>query len=273
MFTWDNKAHTLLYRGTTLDVANVIKDTKPLNDNCRRIYAHTVSNGDSDKWAGGDMDDALSMPDLAPFLNAKADLIRSGKLRKLKLASSLVNKRSRTLSEHDGDWSIERQWDLKPFSSTKRLKVPTPHVRIVADFCLSGGINSSDIDAYGAFVWSIAQILEDNGTSVSIELRNIAEHYGFVTDLTIVLKQSGTYISPQALAQGFRSVYYRRAIFALEIKGASLFNQPIDSGLGTPRRHGQDCEYANGTLSFKIGASNNPDQCMTIFNKIFKGGS
>ena len=274
-FLFDSTKNLVTWRGTVQDVANCIAEgIKGANKTTVASFNDYVidESGAHNEWAGGSLETALTIPSLDTFLKAKQDLVKSGILRGIKPESTFKAKRRRVLSEHDGDWSFERRWDLKPFSSTHREQAPVPHIEILADFSISGMHSSKNVDEYGAYVWSIAQILEDMGVSTTIGIQNNTDWQGDGHSLiTVIAKQSGTYISPQALAQVFRSCYYRRAIFGMMAEARASANKTCGPNFGRPTQYQDSCSYNDGVLHFKIGCAKNPVQTIEAFKQIFGG--
>lgn len=229
---------------------------KSKNDSVQRIFKN-----DSDFY--GKLSDLKLFRqgeiDLKDYLKAKKTLENSDLFRKLKpKLESITPSRKRILSEYDGEWSLDRQWDLKPFSATKKILSQTKVLDIELDFSISCGAIKESIDAYGALAWALVQVIEKTGIQCNVSINFTAEDLnseGVKSDITIELKKAGQYLSPQILAATLNNTFYRRICFFMLSAISDVTDQIASSGLGTPTRNYNNVEFKNGKLKLYSNVS------------------
>lgn len=183
--------------------------------------------------------------DMAPFLRQREKL---AKLRtKLQEEIRPVGRvRRRCLSEHDGEWSMERQWEITPFNATRRETggyLPTLAVDI--DFSFSAGVDSDKIAEFGAFCWAVIDSLETAGITTELAVQNTGHlsSYGMKGDLegtnnglltNVSVKAAGEYIDTMTLARCFTPGFLRRGIFLAKYAAGDALGASLDSSLSTP---------------------------------------
>lgn len=275
-FTVDQDRRIVTFTGHHTEVTELLKNPVLTQLHNKREFINQSSDDTPDliEFNGGTYQNALIYPDIQPFLKAKSKLTESGLLNRLQSIQSPIPKRRRVLSEHDGDWNFDRQWDISPFNSTARLPVSQPFVAIRADFSINSGYKSYQINEYGALCWAVSQILEERGINTTIDVvkhvSNITSNMPWQVRDTISVKTSREYVSPQALANVFRSNYYRRAILGLTIQAADLVNQKVSYGLGQSNPPNSVADYQNGVLTLSIGALTQPTALIDALTKILK---
>lgn len=222
------------------------------------VYTEGQGLGDLG-WRGGTVEDAKEVKDIEPFLRAKRELEKSGFQRRINPRWATSPKRQRLRSEHDGDFNFDSKWDIKPFDTALKRKVPIPEVHVVADFSFNCNFEAELINKYGAFVWSICQILETAGVAVeaSIRLRSVgvSSDGDFNSTALIKVKESSEYISPIAMAMCFRTVFYRRVLFNLYIMMCDIHDVEVCSSLGRGTPYEKSAQYKDGVLKLSIGAA------------------
>lgn len=145
--------------------------------------------------------------------------------------------RKRVMSEHDGEWIQERQWELTPFANTRRETGGIlPTLRILADFSFRSGVDGRDIAKYGAFCWAITDALESSGITCEVILQNTSYmNWGKSgenkTRVRIKVKEAGEYIDTQNIAQCFTAAFYRRGIFVLKRLFGDSLGTKVQSSL------------------------------------------
>lgn len=145
--------------------------------------------------------------------------------------------RKRVMSEHDGEWIQERQWELTPFANTRRETGGIlPTLRILADFSFRSGVEGRDIAKYGAFCWAITNALESSGITCEIVLQNTSYmNWGKSGEnkarVRIKVKEAGEYVDTQNIAQCFTAAFYRRGIFVLKRLFGDSLGTKVQSSL------------------------------------------
>ncbi len=245
-------------------------------------YIETYRKDKHDKgFSGGSYKDFINLPDMEPFLKAKQKILDSKLDQKINNAVGYKPKRKRTNDEYDGDWNYDRRWDVKPYNRAFKMPVPNRFVSIDADFSINAGTSAEAIHNYGAIVWAIAQILEELGINIEIKITNKCQRqFGETTHNCIyggnsefIVKRSDEYMSPQALASVFRSVFYRIGIFGtwrIEGEKLGLFT---DSSLGYPDgRKFNAIKFENNTLFIAPDVRPDENKIQEEITKIINGG-
>lgn len=149
--------------------------------------------------------------------------------------------RKRAMSEHDGEWIMERQWELSPFANTIRnTSGILPTLTITCDFSFRSSVYGKDIAKYGAFCWAIVDAVEAAGIPCAVNIQNTSSMawanttaYPKNTRTTISLKKAGEYISAESIAQCFTPAFYRRGIFVLKYLSGDAIGKHVDISLAS----------------------------------------
>lgn len=250
-------------------------------NNTERIHKYRNMRSD-DGFSGGTTKDFQSAPDMNPFLKAKEKILASQLDRKINDAIGYKPKRKRTNDEYDGDWSYDRQWDMKPFNRAFKLPIPNRFVTIDVDYSISARTDATAINEYGATVWAIVQILEDLGINVEVQISTKGRNMFYTTASqrkavsnysTFEIKKSTEYISPQALASVFRSVFYRIGMFATWIIEGDKHGLQADVGLGQPEpMEFNHVKYDKGVLYIAPDVHPKSDAIQKAIIEIVNGG-
>lgn len=245
-----------IYRGHYLDVIDLV-NFSGLKNQSNRDHQDSVLKK-NDPWAGGTVGDLLKTPDMSPFELAKSGLSKTNFHRKITPVLSVSNRRKRHENPYDGDFNFDKRWDMTPFSSARRMPVRHPTISLEIDFSVNCGCSSEELDRYGVFVWSVCQLLESAGVSLSISLRTGTRsimNNGRGIECFLKIKESGEYVSPTALAKVFRTVFYRRAMFNLWIWISDREGQTATPGLGSADSWSSRASYKNGVLRLSVGSN------------------
>jgi hypothetical protein len=163
------------------------------------------------------------------------------------LEAELSRKRSRFMSEHDGEMDFDRLYEREPFHNTKILNNGITRVMdINVAFCFSAGVNARQINEYGALCWSVIDILEKSGIRCNVNLvhnaTNISKGAETVNlySTIIKIKSCEDYIDTNDIARHFVTNYYRRVIFAHEVAISEALGRTINYGLGSPLNHDKE---------------------------------
>lgn len=215
---------------------------------------HAIEDQDNGGWRGGT---ASAVRDA---FNGKFDTARfraaQEKLKGLIVVPTLdamtAKKRTRFLSEYDGEYDFDRRYDLTPFNATRIERGGVVRtLDIDVEFCFNAGVSAQSISEYGALAWSIVDIVERAGIQVNLRLVMPIQHDGIVHDENaeyskiktavnyISLKKSGEYVETMTLARCFTSMFFRRCTFVLDCIVEQARGRDTDSGLGYPVNTGK----------------------------------
>lgn len=171
------------------------------------------------------------------------------KMRKLSMRIQeellpLARKRTRTHSSYDGEFSLDRQWELEPFSTTRQEGGGLlPTLNVVADFSLNAYDDPEEIAKYGAFCWAIIDAVEQCGISCKVDLFNKSSMHAFggggyrdctALEVTVNVKEAGEYVDTLSIARCFTASFYRRGILGLKYSTGAYHESSISGGLSQP---------------------------------------
>lgn len=192
--------------------------------------------------------------DMTPYEREKRTLSQSAIARKvLPMLQANRPRRVRYFSEHDGEWSYERRWELAPFQATRRTLANTRTLDCLYLFNFSGSVGTDAIAMFGAKIWALTQLIESHGIrcriTIGIDSRNTFTAYPEINQhVRIRIKEPGEYLAPSLLAATFSAAYFRRVILALiPLPVLAMDKGDCAYGLGTPI-YGQPIEFKNGQL-------------------------
>lgn len=170
------------------------------------------------------------------FQRACEELERTGIKQALEQGQGFKKRRKRVMSEHDGDYDMEKRWDATPFTTTTLAKKEFPVVELIFPIVNSGGTDHNSISRFGARCLALADLLEKAGYRVAItaenwcETGNPAESFrqamgklagkeepyiaGYCT--RYVIRSANDYGDIQSMALFGSAEFYRRAVFSLD---------------------------------------------------------
>lgn len=220
----------------------------------REAFHNLVSDGHENEWRGGSFSDLFERPDMDHYENVRNKISESGLLRKIETKLININKRQRSLSEHDGEWDPSRQWEIKPFHRAIKKPVKNKFMQIDVDMSILGGTDSSTIKKYCATVWAICNFIEGCGVNVAINLK----HEGMSTSsddevdkiVVIPVKRPGEYVSALHIARVIHPNFYRRVIFGLWTRGCDILGKTIADGFGRSDQKNYAVRFEKGVLKF-----------------------
>jgi len=199
-------------------------------------YSHTYDNKDSD-WNGTTercldrlFENKFDIP--APSEEVKAALENL-------LGSEAYNKkrRKRAMSEHDGEYDFDRQWDRKPFYSTQRhYTASEKRIELEINFNFHAGVTKTEIEEFSSLCSQIINHLENAGYLCRVELviKNIsATICGKSTDTRVLCKDFGEYTSVLDVTKWLCTEFYRRCWFHHQrMIPSKHYNTKATHGLG-----------------------------------------
>lgn len=272
--------------GELIDCAqNGFKDYCNRPRNVKSISDRYLGNADTSgykQFAGGTYDDLFKLPDMREYERFKNELAKSKLMQRVVNKNNLVNRRRRSFSEHEGEWSLDRRWEIKPFSNAKRIPTPARFIDIYCYFNIHAGVGQEEITRYGIALWSINNVLETAGIGTRIfyvqQGRRVADpDYGsnkrMDTFIKILLKEPSKYISPIALAKCLTANFYRRVMFSTMISAVDFADADHADHLGEPIWEKKVMEFKNGELhiypdAMNSGNSNMEKAILDIIEKV-----
>ena len=194
----------------------------------------------------------------------------------LKLNSEIAKispMRKRRYSEHDGEWSLERQWEQAPFSNTYRTNEGIkPTLKINVDFNFRGDVKSDKITKYGCFVWVIIDAIESSGITcevIQLKANDVSNYLSGdlknkvkIARVFTKIKDAGEYVDAASIARCFTSQFYRRGLFTAMQVRFEEFNTHCHEGLGAPLNH--TAKNKKGELNINIDDVTNPNQAKIV---------
>jgi hypothetical protein len=216
-----------------------------------------LTDTDRNKFRGGSPEklraDLTGNLDMTPFLRAQEGLNKNGLMAKLRTKiSNGAPKRKRFFSEHDGDYDLDRRFEITPFQHTHRQATQNRVVTVRVNFTISGMETSENIDRYGALCWAIADLIEKAG----VQARVVLELGGAQCDtgrtqkqaIDVVLKKPGQYLAPSLLAAAMQANFFRRVGFAFVVISAEAAGLQVAENLGLPIARKDRVRFIDGEL-------------------------
>jgi hypothetical protein len=133
------------------------------------------------------------------------------------------------------------------------------------------------MDAFGALVWSISELLEESGIQTEViysaKVARTSEKKGSAScaKLFVRLKKAGQYVSPGALAAALQTNFYRRLMFGFIILSADYFCEEVDSSLGRGEQEASRAEPGTLHLSCDVDQGLTPQVFKNILTAIGQG--
>lgn len=223
-------------------------------------------------FKGGTFCDLKRPADLTGFEEAKKKVQKSKMLNKIKAVLRDQTVRRRRSDAHDGEYDLDKKWEVNPFSKASRGKSPHRFLKINAHVSFSGFVSAAQIDKYGAMVAAICNVLESSGIGVEIDFissgrSNIVGWNNYFED-RIKLKSLHEYLPPNVLIKAFSSNFYRRVCFSRDVMLAELHDQDVAAGLGTPCKYKAKVTWKKGEVSiYSESITDNQDRLFEDIEK------
>lgn len=218
---------------------------------------------DESSWRGGTKKEILNSEngefDIKPFLDQKEKLQKSVGSQLEFLEAELLRKRTRFLSEHDGELDFDRLYERAPFYSTKFTNNGVARIMdINVDFTFSAGVDQKAITEYGTMAWAITDILEKAGIRCNIFVNTVCtgQSHGelpindYITKIKI--KSTEEYIDTLDIARHFTSNYYRRVIFSNWGMANEAMGREVSYGFGSVKHWDRKSTAEKGVLNLAI---------------------
>ena len=207
-------------------------------------------------FCGGSMADlssaAKGQRDISGVLEQKAALAKSGALKALNTGMATTNRRRRVMSDLDGEWDMDRRWDIAPFFATQKQPMPVRALKLIAHFGANCTASAKNLDKYGAFLAALVEIIESRGVTVDlvcrIKARQVTGASRKTVQADIQVKKCGEYISTQKLATVFWTNYFRRAVFFALMAASEFVGEDVCSSLGKADHSDKVVKASSGVL-------------------------
>jgi len=221
---------------------------------------------DEQRFRGGttkEIHDAIDGKfNIKPFLAQREKLSKTVKSLEF-LEAELARKRTRVLSEYDGELDFDRLYEREPFYNTRITNNGIARVmQINVDFSFSAGVDKDAILEYGTMAWAIVDILEKAGIRCEVNINNKTsncsyEKDGFkkpidISEFNYRIKSSEEYIDTTDIARHFTTNYYRRVMFVSWCVAHEGLGREMNGGLGTPKHFARESSATKGVLNLGI---------------------
>lgn len=212
---------------------------------------------DSDTWKGGSfayLTDVLDGKlDMRPLLEQQAIFQKSGLLARLQTTlAEILPRRKRVMSEEDGEWDMDRRWEIQPFQATTKAMGMGRTMDIVCHCSVNSSTGAEELNKYGAITWAISDMVEKAGirTRVVLSYRgtSIGTQKNTGQEILIDVKKPGEYIASPVIGATMQTVFFRRPIFALIVACANMNADSANSSLGRAVQEYTRIAFKNGCL-------------------------
>jgi len=233
--------------------AGTLKYNKPHN----RDKAMNQITTNDDSWCGGSLEqlekDMAGFKDLTAQKKAMAELSSSGFVSALDLAvEDVVPRRKRLFDDTEGDWMMDRKWEIKPFARTNKQNSASHVLHVDAMFSANCNTEAKAMNAYGAVIWAVVNIIEARGICVELNCVHQGQRLfgdsNECQDIRTLVKSAGTYLAPNLMAAVFQTNFMRRMAFAEHCIVADAFGKSVDSNLGKARDQSYTARTEGSTL-------------------------
>lgn len=219
------------------------------------FYTEQVYKSDDRGWKGGNFKDMLlPVGNLEEFHRLENEISSNKVWKNLATQLGSASVRRRVRDRFDGEWDLDKKWDMEPFTKRSTAMQARKIVRINCESSFSAYVPAKDIDRYGAFVTAVVSLLEKSGTTVELWANYTAEgHAGSNDDsgfkFMIKIKDASEYMPVQSILRTLSSVWYRRAIFGLIVQAGEALGKSTSMGLGRPKSFGVPWEIKDNCLN------------------------
>lgn len=181
--------------------------------------------------------------------------VKTERLRDLKATCKLeqTNKRKRAVDSREGEYDFDRQFDVNPFYSTKRIEAEVKYITVEVDFSFNAGVSSRQIDEYAQLCFSSIEALENAGYRCTVYVVNSCRDMHrsgplsrYSWDMRLLLKAADEYQSIQSYGKYFTTWFLRRCIFNAKAETFVVSKCDPRAGISSPLR--KQCEAREGFI-------------------------
>lgn len=186
------------------------------------------------------------------------------------LEAQIARKRSRHMSEYDGELDFDRLFDRTPFYSTRTDNSGIARTMdVYVDVSFSAGVNQEAINKFGATCWGITDLLEKAGIQCNVFIVNKTADASISDDgnklpttpneyiTHVKVKSSHEYIDTIDIARCFTTNFYRRANFNLWSTVNEALGRKMTYGLGRPKITDRAPKNEKGKMYLEITQTKN----------------
>lgn len=152
--------------------------------------------------------------------------------------------RKRRNSEHDGEWSMDRKWELKPFMRTDKVMGESPSLVIRCMIGFNSFTDAKMITEYASKAGALSDIIESLGIKTKLSIvhdnsnrfNNNEGKISHTNRFDFLIKDFDEYGSLDAIATCFHASTQRRTLFTLYAVCAASMNMGLTYGLGQSKQ-------------------------------------
>jgi hypothetical protein len=156
-----------------------------------------------------------------------------------------VHVRKRRNSEHDGEWSLDRKWELKPFMRTDKDTGEAPSLVIRCMGGFNGMTKAEQITEYASKACALSDIIESIGIKTRLSIihdnqgrfSKTRDEITYKNRFEYLIKDFDEYGSLDAMATCFHASTQRRTMFALYALVAATNKWVLTDRLGKSIEH------------------------------------
>lgn len=227
-------------------ITNTSKST--FSDSTNREYEETLKSDHDSGFRGGTQREVVDAGhgkfDKKAF-EKKRDEMKKEFSKLDFLEQEIARKRSRVMSEYDGELDFDRLYERAPFYATRVSNNGSARtINLTIDFSFSAGVDADKINKYGATCWSIVDLLERSGIQCNVIIQNKVQRLAskggqskveaptnWIFNTTV--KGANEYIDTVDIARCFNTNFYRRAMFHAWVVGCDALGFQANYGLGS----------------------------------------
>lgn len=238
-------------------ISKIMKDFTNGRDNLKNNgnKERMTSLKQQQEWRGGSIHNLFTTPSMKSFNKEREKIFKTKAFSKITTKLGQNKTRKRRLNEHDGEYDLDKKWEVKPFSKADKGFTPVKQLEINVDFSFSAGVSPEAINNYGVKVASICDLLESYGITTKLYIMNnlngnISLGGNSVNQQTkILIKDFGEYLPKSQLVRAFSASFFRRVCFYGIIKTADMLGEVACSSLGRPFSYSKIIDSKDGILN------------------------
>lgn len=192
--------------------------------------------------------------------NARKELERTGLVQALEENMiGLKKRRKRCFSEHDGNFELDRRYEIEPFSSVKFSKKEFPYLELIIPIGMNASAKADTINQFTSRCLALADILEKAGYRVSLVAESWGENSTVICDKDrargkalgieylrrskdidrIVLRDANEYGDIESVANSCNASFFRMVTFPLFFEVRHYLQAKSNLSASVPSSYGQ----------------------------------